>query len=71
MVDDSDARGLEPYGWRMIRDLQDLVTALNEQSCDANFNTLGEIQGRGSELDRTLGEIATMRKLIETIAEMR
>lgn len=56
---------------RMIRDLQKLIEDLQGRGADANFNTLGEIQGRGSELDRTLGEIAVMRKMLDTIANMR
>lgn len=51
--------------------MQRLVANFNEDGVEANFNSLGEVQGTGSELDRLLGELTTMRKMYETLSKIR
>lgn len=58
---------VEKAEW-MIRDLSRLVEGLNEKGAEYNFNSLGEIQGKGSELDRLLGELSAVRKVYEELA---
>ncbi len=51
--------------------MQRLVANFNDDGIEANFNSLGEVQGTGSELDRLLGELTTMRKMYETLSKIR
>lgn len=55
---------------RIQDQMQRLIAGFETDGIEVNFNTLGEIQGKGSELDRLLGELATMRKMYQNLGSM-
>lgn len=51
--------------------LQNKMTRLTEKLTEGgNFNSLGEIQGLASEIDRITGEVATVRQIKNRIKGM-
>lgn len=55
---------------RVSRNALRLIQKLEKDGPDASFNTLGEMQGAGSELDRLIGELAAMRNVYKEIGSM-
>lgn len=45
------------------KNLDALILKLKEEGAEANFNSLGELQGDGSCLDRLCGELDTLRRV--------
>lgn len=50
--------------------MANLTRKLEQDGIDASFNELGEIQSKGNELDRMLGELATMRKMYQNFGSI-
>jgi len=55
----------------VIQTLQGRLTRLSTALADnSSFNSLGEVQGLGSELDRMTGELSTLLDLRKNIGNM-
>lgn len=52
------------------RDMERLIEQFSDRGVNANFNSLGEIQSRGCDMDRQLGELAVMRDLLRKIGRV-
>ena len=59
-------------GARVIRNLRALDERLNGPAgIDSGFNSLGEIQGSGLDIDRALARLATLREILFQIPVYR
>ena len=52
---------------KISHDMTTLADNLREKGIYCNFNTLGELQGRGVEIDRLVSELGLLRKLDEIL----
>ena len=54
-------------GQRLMR----LATKLEEEGIDYHFNTLGELQASGPEIDRLCGELGVLKDTLELLKIMK